>query len=192
MIRIGVVDVDTSHPQAWIDILNQGDQARYVAVYDSGDVWDAEYVKAFAERNGLEVCSSIEEMVPRVDVGFVQGCDWDRHLERAEPFLRAGKPVFIDKPVFGSMGDILRAADWVKKGATIVGGSSARYARETQEFLSVPAEERGEILSVFASTPSRNDPFNYSIHGVEMFQGLLGPGVEVKGRARQEGEVGLR
>lgn len=101
MFRIGTVNIDTSHAPSFAEILQKGDVARYTCVYNDGFRTDEE-VDAFITRFGLEKrYTSLEEMAGNVDIAFIQGCDWDRHLALAEPFVKAGVPVFIDKPIVG-------------------------------------------------------------------------------------------
>ena len=88
------------------------------------------------------------------------------------PFIKAGKPVFIDKPVIGNLKDTETLKKLVDDGAYILGSSSARHADEIQAFLKKPVEERGEIVSIFGTCGV--DEFNYSIHIVEIFAEIAG------------------
>ena len=107
MYRIGTVNIDTSHAPAFAEILLRGSVARYTAIYNDGFRTDEE-VNAFMKNFGLEArYDSLEEMAGHVDIAFIQSCDWDRHIELAMPFLRAGVPVFIDKPIAGNLRDCL-------------------------------------------------------------------------------------
>lgn len=173
MLRIGVVNLDVSHPKAFSEYLRQGSRARYTAVYNDGFRGDDE-VEAFMKNNGIaKRASSVAELAAEVDIGFVQGCDWDRHLRFAELFLRAGKPVFIDKPIVGNLRDCLALEALAREGAVIYGSSSLRYADEVTAIAGLPAEERGEIVHVTATVGV--DEFNYAIHAVETVMGFLGP-----------------
>ncbi|HZO86839.1 MAG TPA: Gfo/Idh/MocA family oxidoreductase [Chthonomonadaceae bacterium] len=174
MIRIGVVNIDTSHPLAFSKYLEQGNRARYVAVYNDGFRGDDE-VEAFIRNHGLEKrCQSVEELADYVDIGFVQGCDWDQHLRHALPFIERGKPVFIDKPLVGYLADCKALENLADKGAVILGSSSARYAQEIADFLVQPESERGKILNVYGTAGV--DEFNYGIHIVEAIGGVMGTG----------------
>lgn len=165
MIRIGVVNIDTSHPMAFSKYLLQGDRARYVAVYNDSFRGDDE-VEAFMQKRGLERrCDSIAELAERTDIGFIQDANWDLHVEHALPFLERGKPVFIDKPLVGNLADCRRLEALARDGAAILGCSSLRYAREIADFLAEPEEERGEIVHVYGSAGV--DEFNYGVHTVE-------------------------
>ncbi len=174
MIKIGVVNIDTSHPKAFSEIFRKNGRARYAAIYNDGFRSDAE-VDGFMAANGIEKrCETVEEVASQVHVGFIQGCNWDRHLDYAEPFLRMGKPVFIDKPIVGSMKDVARLRQMVASGAQVLGSSCMRYAPEITEFLARPEEERGKIVSLHSTCGV--DEFNYAIHAVEAIGGLLGSG----------------
>ena len=109
IIRIGGVSIDVSHPKAFASNLEKYCMnMRYALEYDDGFRTKQE-LEWFKNRYGLDgIAQSIEEMAGQVDVGFIQSCNWDKHLDQAMPFIREGKPVFIDKPIVGSMKDIAR------------------------------------------------------------------------------------
>ncbi|HSQ77178.1 MAG TPA: Gfo/Idh/MocA family oxidoreductase, partial [Bacteroidota bacterium] len=132
MIRIGLVDLDTSHPQAFTRILRTIPGVEIRALWDGHDVWPPGYETTFARENGIPVvCSRLEEMPDHVDAAMIHGTNWDSHIEKALVFMKAKKPVLIDKPVVGSAGDCDRLLNLEEKyGSLIYGGSSLRYARE--------------------------------------------------------------
>lgn len=176
MIRIGAVNIDTSHPLGFGEVLEKENRARYVGVYNDSFRPDSE-VEGFISRFGLEKrCDSLEELASMCDIGFIHGCDWDDHLRCALPFIEQGKPVFIDKPLVGNLADCRRVEELVRNGAVILGASSARYAYEVQQFLAIDPAERGEIVNVFGTAGV--DEFNYGIHIAETIGGLMGPGAQ--------------
>lgn len=176
MIRVGVVNIDTSHPNAFSQIMEAGDRARYTAIYNDGFRGEDE-VLGFMRSAGIQRrCDTVEELAELVDVGFIQGCDWDKHLLYTEPFIRRSKPVFIDKPIVGSMADVKKLREFANNGAVILGSSCMRYAPEITGFMSVSAGERGEIISVHSLCGV--DEFNYAIHAVEAIGGLIEAGAE--------------
>jgi len=165
MIRIGVVNIDVSHPLAFASILNNGNRAKYVAVFNDGFRGEDE-VNNFVKTQGLEkICTSIEELADYVDVGFVQGCNWDKHLEYAMAFISRNKPVFIDKPIVGNVEECRKLIELEENGAIILGSSSARYCNEVRYFLTLPESERGKVLHIDITVGV--DEFNYAIHAVE-------------------------
>ena len=172
MLKIGIADLDTSHPGRWVPILQEWDDVSVVACWDGGSVRPPGYAQQFAaERNIPEAVPALADMIPLVDVVFVQGCNWDLHVERVRPFVEAGKGVYIDKPLAGNVADLLQLKAWAAQGADIIGGSSLRCCEEVKR---IHAQTQGSDLhAVFASGP--NDFFNYGIHVVEMVQGAIGP-----------------
>lgn len=182
MIKIGVVNIDVSHPLAFSKILEQDDRARYTAIYNEGFRGEDE-VEAFVKNHKLEkVCHSVEELAECVDVGFIQGCNWDKHLEYAKVFINKKKPVFIDKPMVGNLVECKELETLVENGAVILGSSSMRYATEITDFMSIPVEERGEIIHVMGTCGV--DEFNYAIHVVEAIGGMLKGAVSTKFASR--------
>lgn len=176
MIRVGAVNIDTSHPMGFADAMAKDGRMGYVGVYNDSFRPDAE-VEGFIRRYNLEKrCGSLEELAEMCDIGFIQGCDWDDHLRCAMPFIQRGKPVFLDKPMVGSLKDCRAVQGLVEQGAVILGSSSARYAYEVQEFLAIPEAERGETVTVFGTAGV--DEFNYGVHIAEAIGGLMGPGAE--------------
>lgn len=174
-MRIGIVDVDTSHPQNWIPIERDlGHQV--VGIWDGGAVHPPEYVRKFAADHQVpKVFDRLEEMVPEVDCAIVHGCDWDTHLAKARPFVEAGKGVLLDKPMVGNPKDVQQLLDWGAKGARVTGGSSLRFAREVAAYLAEPVAERGQVHTAFAGCGT--DEFNYGIHAYALLSGLMGSGV---------------
>lgn len=172
MLKLGLVDIDVSHPGAFAAKMKEKElPMRYTHLINFGFRGEDE-VAGFAAKHDVTVCKTLSELADAADVGFVQSCNWEKHLEYALPFIERGKPVFIDKPIVGSLADVKRIRAMVKEGAVILGSSSARYATELGDFLSRPEEERGKILHIFASAGV--DEFNYGSHVGEILGRLAG------------------
>jgi hypothetical protein len=176
MIRIGLVDLDTSHPQAFTRILRTIPGVEVSALWDGHDVWPAGYDATFARDNDIPVvCSRLEEMPDHVDAAMIHGTNWDTHIEKALVFMKAKKPVLIDKPVVGSAGDCRRLLECqYRYGTPVYGGSSLRYAREVTALRKTIGLRQG-LVSIAAAGPG--DFFSYGIHTTEMLQGCAGTGV---------------
>lgn len=172
-LKIGLVDLDTSHPDNWVPIIRDlGHDV--VGVYDSAQVYPPGYAEKFAERHGIDrVFSSLEDMAEAVDLAIIHSCNWDVHIERAEPFVRAGKSIFLDKPMAGNPRDISAALEWERRGIKVFGGSSLRWCAEIQEWLADHDREE----KVFAIAGCSVDEFNYGIHAFSMLHGIMGEGI---------------
>lgn len=175
-MKIGLVDLDTSHPQNWIPILRELGH-EIVGVWDGGAVHPAEYVTKFAAERGIpRVYDSLESLVPDVDCAIIHGCDWDTHVEKARPFVEAGKSALLDKPVAGSLRDLKQLVAWSREGARIAGGSSLRFCVEAMEWLAQPEEERGTPHTALCGCGT--DEFNYGIHAYSLLAAIMGPGIQ--------------
>lgn len=175
MIRIGLVDLDTSHPASFAKILSQMEGVKVTAVYDHGDVWPPGYAEEFAQEHGTQVVAKPEDMIGHVESVMVVGTNWDRHLERARPFLDGGVPTFVDKVVVGRVRDGIGLMEAAQRGkAPLMGGSSLRYGVEVVA-MRKQIEEQGGALTAWACGPG--DAFNYAIHAVEMLQAAIGGGI---------------
>jgi hypothetical protein len=176
MIRIGLVDLDTSHPPAFTRILRGTPGVEVRALWDGHDVWPAGYDREFAKEHGIPVvCAHLEEMPEHVDAAMIHGTNWDTHCEKALVFLRERKPVLIDKPVVGTVRDCDRIMNMQEKyGVPVYGGSSLRSAQEVVA-LRTAVGPRDGLSSIVASGPG--DFFSYGIHTTEMLQGCAGTGI---------------
>lgn len=175
--KIGVVDLDTSHPAAWIPILREMGH-EVVGVWDGGSVWPEGYAAEFAGEHGIPtVFESPHQMAEEVDLAIIHTCNWDLHIERARPFIHAGRAVLLDKPMVGNFRDANTLLDWEREGHLISGGSSLRWTEEIAEFLAQPVEERGEIHTVFAGCGV--DEFNYGIHAYALLSAIMGTGLRM-------------
>ena len=174
-MRIGIVDLDTSHPQNWIPLERElGHEV--VGIWDGGAVHPAGYVQKFAEEHQVpKVYEKLENMVGEVDCAVIHGCDWDTHVEKARPFVEADRAVLLDKPMVGDMEGVQQLLEWAARGKRIFGGSSLRFAAEVREYLAEPVEERGKTHTAFAGCGT--DEFNYGIHAYALLSGLMGPGI---------------
>lgn len=172
MFRIGTVNIDTSHAPSFAEILLKGDEGRYTAIYNDAFRTDEE-VQTFIDNFKLEKrYDDLSEMAKNIDIAFIQSCNWDNHLKQAMPFIEAGVPVFIDKPLAGNLADVKEFERLDAEGKVILGTSAMRYTYEHESFFAVPEEERGNIVHI--SVMVGVDEFNYAIHAVESVMGFLG------------------
>ncbi|HKD35717.1 MAG TPA: Gfo/Idh/MocA family oxidoreductase, partial [Pirellulales bacterium] len=118
VLRAGIIGLDTSHAGAFTKLLNDpnaaGDLAgvRVVAAFAGGsDIPSSrDRVAKFTEEikaMHVEVVDSIPALLDKVDVVLLESVDGRQHLEQVKPVFAAGKPVFIDKPLAGSLADAL-------------------------------------------------------------------------------------
>ena len=190
-LKAGIIGLDTSHAVHFTRILNHPEDeghvpgCRVVAAYPQGSrdiessVRRVEGYTREVREMGVEIVPSIEALLEKVDVVLLETNDGRPHLEQAAPVLKAGKPVFIDKPVAGTLADVVAIYELSKRYGTPVFSSSAlRYAAGVQEAVKGKV---GKILACDAYSPAVMEPnhpdlFWYGIHGVESLYTVMGPG----------------
>jgi len=175
-MKLGIVDLDTSHPEGWVPIERELG-CEIVGLYDGGSIHHRAYVEDFATQSNItRIYDDLEQMAIDVDVVVIHGCDWDTHVQKARPFIERNKAVMLDKPIAGNVSDLRQIVRWAKNGARICGGSSLRYCEETCNFLSQPIEQRGTPHTAICGCAV--DDFNYGIHAYSHLCGIMGPGIE--------------
>ena len=192
-LKAGVIGLDTSHVPAFAKIFNNpkttGDLAgiKVVVGYPGGTEIPAsrDRVKGFTEQlrgMGIEIVDSIPKLLEKVDVVLLESVDGRIHLQEAVPVIKAGKPLFIDKPVAGSLADAIAIYELAKKhNVPCFSSSSVRFSPGIQELLK--NEQLGTIVGAVTwgsctyqeGTP---DMFFYGIHGIEPLYALMGTGCE--------------
>ncbi|MDP7014291.1 MAG: Gfo/Idh/MocA family oxidoreductase [Pirellulaceae bacterium] len=197
-IRVGIIGLDTSHVIAFTKVLNAPEPApdvahcRVVAAYPKGSP-DIEssvvrvpgYTKQIKEL-GVEIVDSIPELVKRVDAVLLETNDGRPHLEQVLPVLKAGKPVFIDKPIAGSLTDAIAIFAAAKKAnVPVFSSSSLRYAANAQEIRngSIGDVNGCNTYSPCSLEKTHPDLFWYGIHGVELLFTVMGTGCQTVTRA---------
>jgi hypothetical protein len=190
-IKVGIIGLDTSHVTAFTKDLNDPSAkpdlagVRVVAAYPIGSKDIPISVNRRAgftdavKKMGVEIVDSIDELVKRVDCVLLESNDGRPHAEQVLPVFKAGKPVFIDKPVAGSLVDAVRiyeAAEYFK--VPMFSSSSLRYAPAAQAFR---AGKAGRVLGADVYGPCdleshHPDLYWYGIHGAETLYTVMGTG----------------
>ncbi|ADY51314.1 oxidoreductase domain protein [Pseudopedobacter saltans DSM 12145] len=198
--RVGIIGLDTSHSVAFTKELNS-DKSEYlgyrvVAAYPQGskDIkTSVDRISGFTEdvkKHGVEIVSSIEDLLKKVDVVLLETNDGRLHLEQALPVLKAKKRMFIDKPIAASYKDAKQIFETAKKYDTpIFSSSSLRYIEGMKE---IKGGSIGKIIGADTYSPAVLEPthpdfFWYGIHGVEMLFAVMGTGCKSVTRVFTEG-----
>lgn len=193
-LRIGMIGLDTSHVIAFTQLLNDPNNkdhvpgGKVVAAYKGGSL-DIEssysrvegYTKQLQEDFGVTIVDTIEELCTMVDVVMLESVDGRPHLEQARPVIKAGKPLFIDKPVAGTLADAIEIYRLAKEHKVpCFSSSSYRYYASLVELLQKDVGEiRGAISYGPASIEEHHpDLFWYGVHPTEALFTTMGVGCE--------------
>lgn len=190
--RIGIIGLDTSHSTAFTEALNSAtpdpvyNGYRIVAAYPQGstDIKSSyERIPAYTDevkKLGVEITASIAELLSKVDVVLLETNDGRPHLEQALAVMKAGKPLFIDKPIAGTLKEVMSVFELSRKyKVPVFSASSLRYMTGMQDIAS--GKTIGKVIGADAFSPSpleshHPDFFWYGIHGIETLYTLMGTG----------------
>lgn len=202
-LKAGIIGLDTSHSVAFTKVLNDAEKkpdvggVRIVAAYPKGshDIESSvSRIPGYTEeikKLGVEIVGSVEELLEKVDVVLLETNDGRRHLEQAMPVFKAGKPVFIDKPVAASLSDALAIFEAAQQyDVPVFSASSLRYVQSAQDIRA--GKTVGKVLGANAYSPAKleethPDLFWYGIHGVEMLFTVMKTGCQSVTRTHTEG-----
>jgi predicted dehydrogenase len=199
VLRAGMIGLDTSHVPAFTKIFNDpkatGDVAgiRVAVGYPGGtDIpMSRDRVQKFTEQlreMGVEIVDSIPKLLEKVDVVLLESVDGRIHLQEAIPVIKARKPLFIDKPVAGSLADAIAIYDLAAEyKVPCFSSSSLRFIPGIQKVLQ--DEKLGGIVGASTWGPcsyqeGTPDLFFYGIHGIDPLFALMGVGCETVARAK--------
>jgi predicted dehydrogenase/sugar lactone lactonase YvrE len=190
-VRVGMIGLDTSHSGAFAKVLNDPDAAPDVAGYHivaayprgSADIKSSteripQYTKDF-QKMGIEIVGSIADLLKKVDVVLLETNDGRPHFEQALEVMKAGKPLFIDKPIAGSLTDAIAIFDAAQKyHVPVFCSSSLRFGKAAQ---AARTGKIGKILRCETTSPctlekTHPDLYWYGIHGVESLFTVMGTG----------------
>jgi predicted dehydrogenase len=183
MIRIGMVGSDNSHADRFSELVNLGRTPRI-----DGACVEYIYGRDPARTNEVAVNNEIPHIVPdprdmlgKVDAVMVVFRHGGLHLEHARPFIEAGLPTFVDKPMTV---DVAEAEELValaqKVGAPLTSYSTVRWASHAAQFKAQMSELGGIPAALYTSPAERQSVYGglvfYGVHAVELMHELHGVG----------------
>jgi predicted dehydrogenase len=212
-IRLGLIGISpgNGHPYSWGAIFNGYDSfqmedcgfpviPRYLEEqsYPDAAIRDANVTHVWAQERGVADHISKSVFIPNVVddftamIGHIDGLllardDAEAHLHFAAPFLDAGIPVYIDKPLALSVDEAQQMIDRQRFPGQLFSCSALKYAKEltlSQEDLA----RLGRIRYVAATVPKDWD--KYAIHAIDPILKLVGDRGELLGaRASKDGDI---
>ena len=190
-IRLGVIGYmgpENAHPFSWSAIVNGSYNADVMPLYANKRI--ATYLDANRDSLGIDgarvthvwtqdrviserivaasrvphIAHEPRAMVEAVDAVLIARDDPESHAALAQPFLDAGMPVLVDKPLASTESDLAFFADQARAGRVIMSCSSMRYAPEVR-VLKEAAATLGPVRLVAAV--GVKDWLSYGVHVLE-------------------------
>ena len=205
-LKLGIIGLDTSHCTAFTEMINDASHkdhvpgAKVIAAFKGGspDIPSSighveDYTAVLRDKFGVKIHDSIEEVCREVDAVMIESVDGRPHLAQARIVIASGKPLYIDKPLGGTLKDALEIIDLAEKaGVPLFTSSSLRFAKTTQ---AVRGGSIGKVLSAVTTSPAHleathPDLYWYGVHGCESLFTVMGTGCEsVERRTTADGKI---
>ncbi len=197
MLRLGVIGLSpgNGHPYSWSAIFNGYDlremqdcgfpvipdylskqsfpeecirSAKVTHVWTQDSCLSQKIARATLIPN---VADRVEDLVGAVDAVLLARDDAETHFQYAAPFLKAGLPIYIDKPLALSVAEAQAMLRLQRHSGQLFSCSALRYARE---FLLDPSQREaiGDLIAIDASVPK--DWEKYAIHVIDPALRILG------------------
>lgn len=199
--RIGVIGLDTGHSVAFTRLLNDENADavfagyRVVAAYPHGSRDIETSLKMIPgnteniKKLGVQITGSIEELLSMSDVVLLETNDGRLHLEQALQVMKAGKPLFIDKPVAASLADAISIFEAASHyNIPVFSSSSLRFMESARQVMN---GKIGKVVGADVYSPAiiektHPDLFWYGVHGVETLYTIMGTGCKTVSRFHTE------
>jgi len=189
-LKLGVIGLSpgNGHPYSWSAIFNGYDQAtmencgfsvipRYLEKqqFPKDAIAEAKVTHVWAQDKGIashiakaalieHVVEHYTDMIGQVDGVLLARDDAETHYEFAAPFLKAGIPIYIDKPLALSVADAKQLVDMQQYPGQLFSCSALRYAKEFKLSESELAQ-LGRLRHIHAKVPKDWD--KYAVHAIE-------------------------
>ncbi|MBI2807172.1 MAG: Gfo/Idh/MocA family oxidoreductase [Planctomycetes bacterium] len=195
VVRVGVLGLDNYQAVAYAQLFNNpkatGDLAglRVVAAYPgqaSADIPESvaslpQWKKQITAFN-VKLVGSVDELLRGCDAVMIMSLDGRKHLPEATAVLKAGKRLYIGRPLAASMKDavaILKLAEQTKTPCW----SSSQH-RYSPGFIGM--RNHPEVGKVFGcdvyggcpTEPHHAEFYWHAVHGIETLFTIMGPGCE--------------
>lgn len=122
-----------------------------------------------------QVLACYTDMIGQVDAVLLARDDAYNHLQYAEPFLRQGIPIYIDKPIALSINDLDRLYALEQYSGQIFTCSALRYSQQLA-LTKADRQSLGTIKQITAFTPKSWS--KYAVHIIEPVLNMLSEGDE--------------
>jgi len=201
-IKVGIIGLDTSHAIAFTKELNGKDKKeqykgfQVVAAYPYGSkTIESSYkrIPGYIEKvkeMGVEIFPSIEALLKKVDCMMLETNDGNLHLEQANEVIKAGKTLFIDKPLGATLAQAIAIYQLAKEhNVPLFSSSAVRFTPQNQKLRN---GELGKVLGADTYSPATREITHpdfgwYGIHGIEGLFTIMGTGCVSVNRMSAEG-----
>lgn len=187
-LRVAIIGLDTSHsvefprlmqaPEASVTGMHAVSCLRFPSAFQTEEGQDRR--QAQLEAWGVRVTHDADEALADCDAVMVEINDPTLHMEWFGRVASLGLPVFLDKPLAGTLADGRRIVEMARRhGTRVWSGSSLPFSpslAEARRAFGADAPVIGHCFGPYGQAPAGDSLVWYGVHTFEMLQRVMGPG----------------
>ena len=182
MYKIAILGCENSHAINFLEFIKNDAEfsdVEVIGVYSN----EAAPANALNEKYGVPVMENADDLVGQVDGVMVTARDGKHHLPYVKPYLEAGIPVFMDKPITVKIDEAEEMMELFRKyGNKFTGGSTVKHCAVVKEIKSLvgapkDSDERtigGVVRAPINPKNDYGDFYFYAQHLVEIVSEVFG------------------
>jgi len=189
-LRVAIIGLDTSHSIEFARRMNAPDCPDEQKVEGLTAVSCLRFETPFQDQNGLDkrqaqleawgvdVSEDFDSAVADCDAIMLEINDPAPHLEYFRRIADLGKPVFLDKPLAGTIEDGRAIVELARRHDTRVWSSSSLPFTPgiLDAVEQVPDVVIGQVFGAMGTAPAGDSLIWYGVHAFEMLQRVMGTG----------------
>jgi predicted dehydrogenase len=175
-VKIGLIGAQNSHSRHFCDVLNHDRKYPGYAITRLYGADDPAEAGRLCTEFGLTESASEEDVIEKCDAIVITYRKGSQHYAAAMKALRAGKPLFNDKPFSTSLKETKEIVDYAgAHNVLLTGGSSVKSLPGLSKAAAAIRPGSNVIITFAADPDSEYDGYwFYGIHAVELCIQLCG------------------
>ena len=183
MYKIVILGCENSHANNFLRLIAEGKypEIEVIGIYSN----EPEAVRKLHDTYGTPIMADFADAVGQVDGVMITARHGDNHYKYAKPYMAAGIPMFIDKPITCTEEEAVTFMREAKsRGIRLCGGSTCAALAETRALAEdARTEAQGAVRGGSVVSPYQpNSPYGgftfYAQHLIEIMTTVFGEGIE--------------
>ena len=180
MYKVAILGCENSHANSFLNYIlkeKNVDDIEIIGVYSD----DSQAMQKLTDEFGVYSMKSYDEFVDVADGIIVTARHGDNHYKYAKPYIKKGRPMFIDKPITVTEEDAVAFMKELKENnIKVCGGSMCVFASLVQEYAKALSEKAyGEVYGGYVRAPINMDNpyggfFFYTQHLAQVMTTIFG------------------
>lgn len=175
-MKVGIIGAQNSHTDHFCNVFNTDKLYEDVRISHIYGADAPQHAEELSVEYGVELCESEDELIEKVDAVVITYRKGSMHFDPAMKVLKAGKPLFNDKPFTTDIAQCAKLIDYARENSSLLtGGSNLKGMPGLQSLKKYVRSGSLVTISFAADCDSEYDGYwFYGMHSAEMCMTLCG------------------